>query len=122
MDREVALKLIVEEMERATALYGPFNSAHEGWAVIREEEEELWDEVKFNPMKLDFPPHMYARGYSEEYQRAWKKHKHGQSMAHEAVQIAAMALRFLIDLCPDKPEEDPPKQHAVGLRGPKDYD
>ena len=34
------------ELERAVAKHGPMRGPHEGWAVIYEELDELWDEVK----------------------------------------------------------------------------
>lgn len=77
MKESTAFKLVKDELDRATELAGPFNSPHEGYAVLIEEVDELWDEVKAN------------EGTS---------HK-GTS---EAVQTAAMALRYLIDLCPEE--------------------
>jgi hypothetical protein len=62
------------EFQRASSLYPPFHSAHEGYAVLLEEVEELWDEVKKSPKKRD-----------------------PAKMREEAVQVAAMALRFLHD-------------------------
>lgn len=59
------------EIERATAKFGPFNSSHEGYAILKEEVDELWDEVKGNNL---------------ENARA------------EATQVAAMAVRFLLDV------------------------
>jgi hypothetical protein len=61
------------ELSRALERFDSFNSPHEGWAVIREELDELWDHVKANT---------------------------GQGLdAHdEAMQIAAMALRYAHDL------------------------
>lgn len=56
----------------ATEKFGSFASAHEGYAVILEELDELWQEVKHG---------------TRERQR------------EEAVQVAAMALRFLRDCC-----------------------
>lgn len=50
----------------------PFKNAHEGYAVLLEEVDELWDEIK-----------------------------HGQDkemMCAEAIQIAAMAIRFIREL------------------------
>lgn len=67
-------KEIVTEMLRARNKHGPFNSAHEGYAVLLEEVDELWEEVR--------------------------KRKHSKKrMREESIQIAAMALRFIIDIC-----------------------
>ena len=71
MSPQEALAKIRIEYERA-ARHGAFNSGHEGYAVIREELDEPWGEVKT---------------------------KDGLGRAcEEAVQVAAMALRFLVDL------------------------
>jgi NTP pyrophosphatase (non-canonical NTP hydrolase) len=54
--------------------HGGMKSPHEGWAVIMEECDELWDEVK-------------------------KKHGgRDETAAKEAMQIAAMACRYLLDV------------------------
>lgn len=65
---------IANEYNRASSLYPKFNSAHEGYAVLLEEVEELWDEVKKSP-----------------------KNRNVHLLRIEAVQVAAMALRFLHD-------------------------
>jgi len=64
------------ELKRATGLHGKFNSAHEGYAVILEELDELKEEV-------------------------WKKRQNRDraKMRAEAVQVAAMALRFALEIC-----------------------
>lgn len=67
------------ELERANAEYGPFHSAHEGWAVVQEEVDELWDEVKKK-----------------------SKVRSARRMREEAIQIAAMAIRFATDICPEE--------------------
>ncbi len=64
------------ELHRATEKFGPFASAHEGYAVILEELDELWDAIK------DKDANIY-------------------DLQKEAVQVGAMALRFLIDICED---------------------
>jgi NTP pyrophosphatase (non-canonical NTP hydrolase) len=38
--------MVCEELERARAKNAPMNSLHEGYAVILEELDEFWDEVK----------------------------------------------------------------------------
>jgi hypothetical protein len=70
--------LALRELNSATRAFGPFNTPHEGWAVLLEEVDELWDEVKLKPSKRSV-----AR------------------MRKEAIQCAAMALRFVIDCCPE---------------------
>lgn len=70
-----ALADVRAEVIKAAGKFDGFNSAHEGYAVLKEEVDELWDEVKAN------------RGYAE-------------SGMKEAVQVAAMAVRYITDLKP----------------------
>ena len=70
-----ALKNVHDEFKRASSKHGGFNSAHEGYAVLLEEVDELWEEVK-------------------------KRQPDPARMREEATQVAAMALRFLVDICP----------------------
>ena len=68
-----AVNEVYAELQRARSLYGPFASPHEGYAVIKEELDELWEII---------------RG-------------HGRlpgSLREEATQVAAMALRFMLDV------------------------
>lgn len=67
---------VAAELQRARAKFPAFNSGHEGWAIIREELDELWAEVRSNQS---------TPGRNER-------------MAKEAIQVAAMAVRFLIDM------------------------
>lgn len=60
-----------QELLKAMAKHPPFNSAHEGHSVLREEVEELWDHVKADT------------GYSDA---AYK----------EAMQVAAMGVRYML--------------------------
>lgn len=73
----------LQELERATKLHGAMHGGHEGYAVILEELDELWDEIKKNPKKMD----AVERGFWERKRR------------EEAIQVAAMALRFVVDVC-----------------------
>ena len=75
-DVEEAANEIYREYLSASGKFAAFNSAHEGWAVIREEVDELWDEVKKKKAKQSL-----------------------LEMRKEARQIGAMALRFMIDIC-----------------------
>lgn len=74
-----AMHLVQDELTRAVVKFGPQRSAHEGYAVLLEEVDELWDEIKKND-KLRSKAKMLA----------------------EAKQVAAMALRFMIDVCGDE--------------------
>lgn len=65
---------VVRELRKAREKFAGFNSAHEGYAVLKEEVDELWDEVK-------------------------KRNASKARMRKEAIQVAAMALRFIEDVC-----------------------
>lgn len=65
---------VLDELYRAMDKFAPFNSAHEGYAVILEEMDELWDAIKNNKLGTEIE------------QRA------------EAIQVAAMAFRFVMDV------------------------
>lgn len=71
----IALNQIAEELVRARGLHKPLNSAHEAYAVILEEVDELWDEVRKRGNRRD-----------------------RESMRLELVQIGAMCARALTDL------------------------
>lgn len=71
---EAVIYLLRAELERATATHGPMVSPHEGYAVLKEEVDELWDRIKRDD------------GRSE-------------GAVHEAIQIAAMGLRYVLDVC-----------------------
>lgn len=73
-DVSLALSEIAQEVMRARAKFKPFHSAHEGYSVILEEVDELWDEVK------------------KQF------HDRGPNLKKEAIQIAAMAVRFVTDV------------------------
>jgi hypothetical protein len=83
--RDIALE-VIQELLRAREKFAPMASAHEGYAVILEELDELWEEIRTNPKKA----------YAEQDDPAqW----HRNRMRTEAVQLAAMALRFIEDVC-----------------------
>jgi hypothetical protein len=67
--------LVDAEVRRVASKNDPFSSPHEGWGILYEEVDELWDEVKKK-----------------------KKVRNPQLMREEAMQIAAAAIRFMHDL------------------------
>jgi len=64
------------ELVSAMKNWPKFNSAHEGLAVLEEEVKELRDHVYTNQKKRDI-----------------------QLMKNEAIHVAAMAMRFAIEVC-----------------------
>jgi len=69
-----ALLDVVAEIKSARAQHPPMRGAHEGYAVLLEEVDELWAEVKDRRRDLD-------------------------AMRREAIQIAAMAIAFAAEVC-----------------------
>jgi NTP pyrophosphatase (non-canonical NTP hydrolase) len=65
------IELINKEYQRANKLFPPFKSTHEGYAVLLEEVDELWDNIKQN--------------------------KGMENMKEEIVQIGAMAMKFYVN-------------------------
>lgn len=88
MTPDDAMRLVDRERVAASNKYPPFNSSHEGYAVMAEEVDELWDEVKRNPHKAP---------WSLQDDKVYNVRKHKEMMRAEAVQVAAMAIRFIID-------------------------
>jgi hypothetical protein len=87
-------RLVSKETEKAYEDFGPFRSAHEGYALILEEVEESSDEldnVKRNlaalwkSVKNDEPSQEIA-------ERVWI---YAELMAAEAIQAAVTAKRFV---------------------------
>lgn len=69
-----ALREILREYLSAARKHKPYNSAHEGFAVLLEEVDELKAEV-------------------------WRRDRDLSAMRAEAIQVASCALRFITDVC-----------------------
>lgn len=70
---ELILGVVEEEVISAQKRFPVFASPHEGWAIIQEEVDELWELVKANDGR-------------------------GEEAMIEAKQIAAMGVRYALDL------------------------
>lgn len=68
--------MVYEEYQKAIAKHERFHNAHEGYAVIKEEFDELWDEIR-----------------KKESARS------KEAMTLEAVQTCATLIRFLVEIC-----------------------
>lgn len=65
---------IQQEIDNSRSRHGEFTGSHEGYAVLLEEVDELWSEIK-------------------------KRNRSFTAMKEECVQIAAMAVKFIEDIC-----------------------
>lgn len=74
-----AVTEVVKEVELAQSNWPPFNSAHEGFAVLGEEVNELWEHI-----------------------RTKQKNRNLVEMRKEAIQVAAMAIRFASEVCDEE--------------------
>lgn len=79
-----AIEMIREEYEKAISEHEPFHSAHEGYGVIKEEFDELWEEIR-------------------KKESAQSK----EAMAEEAIHTCVTLLRFLVEVCKVDHPEDP---------------
>ena len=75
------IESIEKELNSAYDKFSDFNSYHEGYAVIKEELDELWDEVK-------------------------NKKSDKEKMYGELIQIISMSIRFIQDLIMKKGENN----------------
>jgi hypothetical protein len=71
MTPEYAAELILAEFKRARTKFKPMQGPHEGYAVILEEMDEMWADIKAN---------MITRSRKE------------------ALQVAAMALAYMVEV------------------------
>lgn len=71
------LEVITAEFFKATKKFGSFHNAHEGYAVLLEEVDELWENIKLNQ----------------------KTENRIELIKEEAIQVSAMAIRIIFDCC-----------------------
>ena len=76
MNEDRAIEKIMSEFYRASELYPTLHSNHEAYAVIKEEVDELWDEIKKE-----------------------KSIRGNEKIKTELIQIGAMVVRYLNNLC-----------------------
>ncbi len=72
------IKAIIAEYNYSIVKNEPLNSPHEGWALIKQKVDGLWEEIKKN-----------------------NTDNSKEAIMKEAAQIGAMAMRFMVDLGDD---------------------
>ena len=79
--RKYTLEEILEDVKKefnfAISKWDGFSSLHEAYAIVLEEVDELWEEVK----------------------RSQKNPEHIELAKEEAIQVATMAIRLIFDCC-----------------------
>ena len=73
---------IADEVNRAMQIHKGMNSLHEAKAVIEEEFDEFWEQVKINPKKLSIE--------QQDFRKV--------ELRNELIQTAAMCVRAIMDL------------------------
>jgi hypothetical protein len=73
--QDIAMFEVYQELQFATNAFPPMRSAHEGYALILEEIDELKAHIWYKQGRRDIA-----------------------AMRKEATQVAAMAMRFMIDI------------------------
>lgn len=90
---------VEHELERARATHAPMNSHHEGYAVILEELDELWEVCKANTHSFEPTRPAFAVGDIDPANKTELRRLKRAAMRKEALQVAAMAIRFIEDVC-----------------------
>jgi len=75
MKTDLIFEEVFIEVGRAMDHHPPYHSAHEGYAVIKEELDELWEEV-----------------------RKKARNRSAKRLREEAIQVAATAIRFALEV------------------------
>ena len=68
-------ELVAKEIKKARELHGPMRSVHEGYSIILEELDEVWEEVKKKTKERDM-----------------------ESLLKELIQVAATAQKMAEDV------------------------
>ena len=86
--------LVYKELASANERFPQFHSEHEGWAVMQEEAEELQEECASIEMSMKQLWHRIRDGIPT-VQHVALVEQYAEAAACEAIQVAAMARKYL---------------------------
>lgn len=86
--------LVYKELASANERFPQFHSEHEGWAVMQEEAKELREECDSIEMAMEQLWHRIRDGISTKT-HATLVGRYAEAAACEAIQVAAMARKYL---------------------------
>ena len=98
--KKAIIKIIEKELKDARTKFEPMHSPHEGYATLKEEIEELQDELMFiteSFKELWFFIKKNDSVNTENIINIMKERR--ENLVAEAVQVAAMIERFYQDIC-----------------------
>lgn len=88
--------LVKVELSAANERFPPFHSAHEGWAVIREEADELSSEIAYlEGYLISMWNYVKTNRADLVEEKVGRAHNYAIHAACEAIQVAAMCQKFL---------------------------
>ncbi|MCH5340078.1 MAG: hypothetical protein J1E01_01295 [Acetatifactor sp.] len=105
---ENVMKEVQQELDRANGKFPLFNSSHEGYAVILEKAEETKDALDIAKLSLNA---LWNNVEGSKLLQDTGKIIHPEAMAYfafvacEAIQTAAMCLKYWLYADQEKPEE-----------------
>lgn len=88
-----SMELVFTELAQAESKFGAFNSQWEGFFVLQEEIDELWDVVKLNAKNISVDDTIDVN--DEVAVLEYQNNKRQELLKEEAVQVAAMGIRFI---------------------------
>lgn len=98
------VKLLVEkELESANEQFPQFHSEHEGWAIMQEEAEELREECENIRVEMEQSWHRIRAGLPVAT-NVELIGEYAEAAACEAIQVAAMAQKYLDMIGADEEE------------------
>lgn len=93
--KDDVIKLVHKVLESANKKFPLFHTAHEGYAVILEEVDEAEDEMRLCRANVEILWSSIRKNYGYNISYTNKVKENAINLAIEAIQVAAMAQKFM---------------------------